>query len=342
MYGPKAQDQGMAHHLVQLGPIFLRKIRKLTSIADGPLQRLSTIIVDSLTHRLLSPIQGLAGALIKPSDYFEQSCLRAARYNFANLSPYLSTGFVTINQATMEAVEDERFILLRPVELQVVHIVDLSCSATHPWQWLKLLHDFRRRPKGPPELYLTFVHDDDEFLASMKALLSKEAESLEVSFHFISVMGRLETLDLSNLHSTFKIKYGAAAAISCALQMHGLLVVDDNLSSTGIAQLQQMFNFTQPKQMASSVCSPSSTLNYIQTPSPPCHIPKLLARLLSAIRALKPNIMVIMEQDADHNALLFHDRFVEVLNYYAALFDSFHAVLLPTHRGLMSAYEWKG
>jgi hypothetical protein len=36
--------------------------------------------------------------------------------------------------------------------------------------------------------------------------------------------------------------------------------------------------------------------------------------------------MVIMEQDADHNALLFRDRFNEVLNYYAALFDCFHAV----------------
>uniref|UniRef100_A0A0D9XWR9 GRAS family transcription factor n=1 Tax=Leersia perrieri TaxID=77586 RepID=A0A0D9XWR9_9ORYZ len=343
MYGPKTRDQGMAHHLAQLGPILyecaahvtegsfektdcsLQKIRKLTSIADGPLQRLSTIIVDSLAHRLLSPIQGFADALIKPSDYFEQSCLRAAWYNFANLSPYLSTGFVTINQAIMEAVEDEK----------VVHIVDLSCSTTHPWQWIKLLHDFRRRPEGPPELYLTVIHDDGEFLANMQALLSKEAESLEVSFHFISVIGRLETLDFSDIRSTFQIKYGAAVAISCALQMHRLLVIDDNLRSTGIAQLQQMSNFTQIKQMASSVCSPSSTLNYIhyiQTPSPPCHVPKLLARLLSAIRSLKPNIMVIMEQDASHNTLLFHDRFVEVLNYYAALFDSFHAAAAANPR----------
>ncbi|BAT15817.1 Os12g0138166, partial [Oryza sativa Japonica Group] len=214
--------------------------------------------------------------------------------------------------------------LLTQVELQVVHIVDLSCSAAHPWQWLKLLDDFHGRPGGAPELYLTVLHDDNDFLAEMQSLLSKKAESLEVSFRFISVIGRLETLDFSNLRSTFQIKFGVAVAISCALQMHRLLLVDDNLSSTSIAQLQKMANFTQPKQMASSVCSPASTLNYLQTPSP--RTPKLLARLLSAIRALKPNIMVIMEQDADHNALLFRDRFNEVLNYYAALFDCFHAV----------------
>uniref|UniRef100_A0A0E0F9E0 Uncharacterized protein n=1 Tax=Oryza meridionalis TaxID=40149 RepID=A0A0E0F9E0_9ORYZ len=247
---------------------------------------------------------GLPGAFIDPSDYFEKSTLRAARHNFFKLNPYLSTGFVTINRAIMEAMEDEK------VDLQVVHIVDLSCSAAHPWQWLKLLDDFHGRPGGAPELYLTVLHDDNDFLADMQSLLSKKAESLGVSFHFISVIGRLETLDFSNLRSTFQIKFGVAVAISCALQMHRLLLVDDNLSPTSIAQLQKMANFTQPKQMASSVCSPASTLNYLQTPSP--RTPKLLARLLSAIRALKPNIMLIMEQDADHNTLLFRDRFNEV------------------------------
>uniref|UniRef100_A0A0D3HR76 Scarecrow-like protein 3 n=1 Tax=Oryza barthii TaxID=65489 RepID=A0A0D3HR76_9ORYZ len=335
MHGLWVQDQGMVDHLAQLVPLLhecashvtegsfekadfsFKKIRMLT-IADGPLQHLSKIIVDSLAHRLLSSIQGLPGALIDPSDYFEKSTLWAARHNFFKLNPYLSTGFVTINWAIMEAMEDEK------VELQVVHIVDLSCSAAHPWQWLKLLDDFHGRPGGAPELYLTVLHDDNDFLAEMQSLLSKKAESLEVSFRFISVIGRLETLDFSNLRSTFQIKFGVAVAISCALQMHRLLLVDDNLSSTSIAQLQKMANFTQPKQMASSVCSPASTLNYLQTPSP--RTPKLLARLLSAIRALKPNIMVIMEQDADHNTLLFRDRFNEVLNYYAALFDCFHAV----------------
>lgn len=128
MHGLWVQDQGMVDHLAQLVPLLhecashvtegsfekadfsFKKIRMLT-IADGPLQHLSKIIVDSLDHRLLSSIQGLYGALINPSDYFEKSTLRAARHNFFKLNPYLSTGFVTINRAIMEAMEDEKVIV---------------------------------------------------------------------------------------------------------------------------------------------------------------------------------------------------------------------------------------
>uniref|UniRef100_A0A0A9C2J4 Uncharacterized protein n=1 Tax=Arundo donax TaxID=35708 RepID=A0A0A9C2J4_ARUDO len=332
MYMPIVQDHGMSDHLAQLGPVLyecaahvtegsfektdisLRQIKKLTSIADGPLQRLSLIIADSLARRLLCPIQGFAGALIHPSDYFEQSNLQAARDNFANLSPYLSTGFVTINRAILEAVEDEK----------VVRIIDLSCSSSHPWQWLKLLHDFHRRPGGPPEVRITVVHDDNDFLTQMQTLLSKEAEALKIPFQFTSVKGRLETLDFSNLRNILEIKFGEAVAISCALQMHRLLVVDDNVNCAGVAQLQKMANTAQLKQMASSMYSPASTLNYPQTPSP--QMPKLLASFLNAVRVIKTNIMLVMEQDANHNTLLFCDRFVEALNYYAAHFDCLHAV----------------
>uniref|UniRef100_A0A0E0MJG6 Scarecrow-like protein 3 n=1 Tax=Oryza punctata TaxID=4537 RepID=A0A0E0MJG6_ORYPU len=281
-------------------------------------------------------VLGLRGALIDPSDYFEQSTLRAARCNFFKLNPYLSTGFVTINRAIMGAMEDEK------VKLQVVHIVDLSCSASHPWQWLKLLDDFHGRPGG------VGGHLNYTLLFSMMTTSScptcshcylRKLNLLRCP-SVLFVIGRLDTLDFSNFRSTFQIKFGVAVAISCALQMHRLLLVDDNLSSTSIAQLQKMANFTQPKQMASSVCSPASTLNYLQTPSP--RTPKLLARLLSAIRALKPNIMVIMEQDADHNTLLFRDWF---MRYSTTMLSSLTASmqwLQLTQGGLMNAYVWKG
>lgn len=207
------------------------------------------------------------------------------------------------------------------IVFQVVRIIDLSCSASHPRQWLKLLHGFHGRPRGPPEVRLTVVHDDNDFLANMKALLSKEADMLKIPFQFNDVNGRLETLDFRNLRDVLGIKYGEAIAISCSLQMHRLLVVDDNVSYTAIDQLQKMANAAQLKQMASSVYSPASILNYPRTPSP-----LLLASFLNAIHTLKPNIMLVMEQDANHNALLFSDRFVEALNYYAALFDSFNAM----------------
>uniref|UniRef100_A0ACD5X2X5 Uncharacterized protein n=1 Tax=Avena sativa TaxID=4498 RepID=A0ACD5X2X5_AVESA len=136
MHMPCELDQATADDLAQLGPVLyecvahvvegsfdktdrsLRKIRQLASVVDGPLQRLSMIIADSLARRLLCPIQGFAAALIDPSCYLEQCCLWAARENFASISPYLSTGFVTINRAILEQVQDEKvtptlFFLIR-------------------------------------------------------------------------------------------------------------------------------------------------------------------------------------------------------------------------------------
>ncbi|OEL14172.1 Scarecrow-like protein 3 [Dichanthelium oligosanthes] len=333
MYRPSVQDQGTvdqaqlvpalyecAAHVIEGSfektDISLSQIKSLSSIVDGPLQRLSLIFADSLARRLLCPIQGFAGALIHPSDYFEQSSLQSARCSFTDLSPYIHTGFVTINRAILEAMEVEK----------VVHIIDLSCSTSHPRQWLKLLHDFHRRQGGPPEVRLTVVNDDNDFLANMQMLLSNEADKLKIPFQFKSVIGRLETLDFSNLRDTLEIKYGEAIAISCSLQMHRLLLADDSATCSGIGQLQKMASIAQLKQMASSVYSPVSTL------SPQCQTPKLLTSFLNAVRGLKPNIMLLMEQDANHNALLFCDRFMEALNYYAALFDSFHAVAAANPR----------
>lgn len=144
MYRPLLQDQGIADHLAQLGPVLyacathviegsfektdidLSQIKRLTSIADGPLQRLSLIIADSLARRLLCPIQGFAGALIHPSDYFEQSILQTARFNFTNLSPYISTGFATINRAILEAMEDEQVTVYNNIKYKYSCYVQYS------------------------------------------------------------------------------------------------------------------------------------------------------------------------------------------------------------------------
>lgn len=55
---------------------------------------------------------------------------------------------------------------------------------------------------------------------------------------------------------------------------------------------------------------------------------RLLARpggidkVLSSIKAMKPKIVTIVEQEANHNGSVFVDRFTEALHYYSSLFDS--------------------
>ncbi|CAI0451484.1 unnamed protein product [Linum tenue] len=45
-------------------------------------------------------------------------------------------------------------------------------------------------------------------------------------------------------------------------------------------------------------------------------------KVLSTIKAMKPKIVTVVEQEANHNGPVFVDRFTEALHYYSSLFDS--------------------
>nr|AYA95096.1 Della [Paeonia lactiflora] len=50
--------------------------------------------------------------------------------------------------------------------------------------------------------------------------------------------------------------------------------------------------------------------------------PGAIEKVLSSIKAMKPKIVTIVEQEANHNGPVFLDRFNEALHYYSNLFDS--------------------
>ncbi|OMP06916.1 Transcription factor GRAS [Corchorus olitorius] len=54
-----------------------------------------------------------------------------------------------------------------------------------------------------------------------------------------------------------------------------------------------------------------------------------LRLFLHNIKALNPTVVTIAEREANHNHPLFLQRFVEALDYYAAIFDSLEATLPP-------------
>ncbi|XVE72216.1 hypothetical protein DITRI_Ditri11bG0021700 [Diplodiscus trichospermus] len=47
-----------------------------------------------------------------------------------------------------------------------------------------------------------------------------------------------------------------------------------------------------------------------------------IEKVLSSIKAMKPKILTVVEQEANHNGQVFLDRFTEALHYYSSLFDS--------------------
>ncbi|KAM7487742.1 hypothetical protein LguiB_025226 [Lonicera macranthoides] len=50
--------------------------------------------------------------------------------------------------------------------------------------------------------------------------------------------------------------------------------------------------------------------------------PSAIEKVLSAVKDMKPEILTVVEQEADHNGPVFLDRFNESLHYYSTLFDS--------------------
>ncbi|XVF71435.1 hypothetical protein PTKIN_Ptkin12aG0037100 [Pterospermum kingtungense] len=47
-----------------------------------------------------------------------------------------------------------------------------------------------------------------------------------------------------------------------------------------------------------------------------------IEKVLGSIKAMKPKILTVVEQEANHNGPVFLDRFTEALHYYSSLFDS--------------------
>ncbi|KAL0877361.1 hypothetical protein Bca101_027066 [Brassica carinata] len=50
--------------------------------------------------------------------------------------------------------------------------------------------------------------------------------------------------------------------------------------------------------------------------------PGSIDNILLTIKLIKPDIITVVEQEADHNGAVFLDRFTESLHYYSSLFDS--------------------
>ncbi|XP_042502362.1 DELLA protein GAI1-like [Macadamia integrifolia] len=50
--------------------------------------------------------------------------------------------------------------------------------------------------------------------------------------------------------------------------------------------------------------------------------PGAMEKVLTSIKEMKPRIVTIVEQEANHNGPVFLDRFTEALHYYSTLFDS--------------------
>ncbi|KAJ6867365.1 DELLA protein GAI-like [Populus alba x Populus x berolinensis] len=66
-------------------------------------------------------------------------------------------------------------------------------------------------------------------------------------------------------------------------------------------------------------------------------------KVLGSIKAMRPKIVTIVEQEANHNGPVFLDRFTEALHYYSSLFDSLEGSgVTPTSQDLVMSELYLG
>ncbi|KAI3746427.1 hypothetical protein L6452_08860 [Arctium lappa] len=305
--------------------IALDQISHLSSPEGDTMQRIASYFAEALANRILKTWPGIYKALNSTKISFASENI-LVRKMFFEYFPYLKIAFVIANQVIIEAMEGEK----------IVHVVDLN--AAEPTQWRALLRDLSARPEGPPHLRITGVHQQKEVLDQMARILIEEAEKLDIPFQFNPIVSKIENLDVEKLN----VKTGEALAISSVLQLHSLLAPDDNevakskssltsKNSNGV-HFQRVLQVNQKplgelleKDLANGYSPSQDTAS-----SSPSVTSTKIDGFLNALRGLSPKVMVVAEQDSNHNKSALMERLSESLYFYAALFDCLESTLPRT------------
>ncbi|KAG2674751.1 hypothetical protein I3760_13G153100 [Carya illinoinensis] len=306
--------------------IALEQISLLSSPDGDTMQRIAAYFTEALADRILKAWPGLHKALNATRITLISEEILVQKL-FFELLPFLKVSLVLTNQAIIEAMEGEK----------MVHIIDLN--AAEPVQWVALIQALSARPEGPPHLRITGVHQQKEVLDQMAYRLSEEAEKLDIPFQFNPVVSRLDDLNFEKL----RVKTGEALAISSVLQLHSLLASDDellrkrsplatkNLNGVHLSRVLQMNQSTLGELLEKDLASRHS-----QSPDSTSSSPTSLSgsakmdSFLNALWGLTPKLMIITEQDSNHNGSTLMERLLEALYSYAALFDCLESTMPRT------------
>nr|XP_023924242.1 scarecrow-like protein 3 [Quercus suber]POE95964.1 scarecrow-like protein 3 [Quercus suber] len=304
----------------------LEQISQLASPDGDTMQRIAAYFTEALADRILKAWPGLHKALNSTKLTLVSEEILVQKL-FFELFPFMKAAFVLTNQAIVEAMEGEK----------MVHIIDLN--AAEPAQWIALIQVLSARPEGPPHLRITGVHQQREVLEQMAFKLTEEAEKLDIPFQFNPVVSKLDNLDFEKL----RVKTGEALAISSVLQLHSLLASDDellrkksplapkNLNGIHLPGVLQINQSTLGELLEKDLVNGHSRSPDSATSSPlSISASAKMDGFVNALWGLTPKLMVITEQDSNHNGSTLMERLLEALYSYAALFDCLESTVPRT------------
>lgn len=306
--------------------IALEQISQLASPDGDTMQRIAAYFTEALADRILKAWPGLHKALNSTRITLVSEEILVQKL-FFELFPFLKLTYVLSNQAIIEAMEGEK----------MVHIIDLN--AAEPAQWIALLQVLSIRPEGPPHLRITGVHQQKEILDQMAYKLTEEAEKLDIPFQFNAVVSKIDNLDFDKL----RVKTGEALAISSVFQLHSLLASDDellrkksplaskNLNGSHLPRVLQINQSALGELLEKDMVNGHSQSPDSASSSPiSLNASAKMDSFLNALWGLTPKLMVIAEQDSNHNGSTLMERLLEALYSYAALFDCLESTVPRT------------
>ncbi|KAJ6670765.1 hypothetical protein OIU85_014608 [Salix viminalis] len=284
--------------------IALGQISHLASPDGDTMQRIAAYFAEALARRIVKAWPGIDRALNATQITLVSEEI-LVRKLFYEMFPFIKVAFVLSNQAIIEAMEGEK----------MVHLIDLH--AAEPAQWIALLQAFSVRPEGPPHLRITGIHPHKEFNP---------------------IVSRLENLDIEKL----RVKTGEALAISSVLQLHAFLASDDELGKKSPSTLKNPngINMQRVRQMnqgtLGELLEKDTANGYSPSPDSASSSPLSSTAsmktddFLNSLWGLSPKLMVVTEQDSNHNGSTLMERLLEALYTYAALFDCLESTVSRT------------
>uniref|UniRef100_A0A0E0HDP5 Uncharacterized protein n=1 Tax=Oryza nivara TaxID=4536 RepID=A0A0E0HDP5_ORYNI len=267
------------------------------------LQRLASAFAEALALRFILPCDGVCRSL-HLTRAPPPPAVSAARQGFRAMCPFVRLAAAAANLSIAEVMEAER---------AVVHVVDLG-SGVDANQWVELVRLVAARPGGPPGLLrLTVVNESEDFLSAVAAYVAAEAQRLDLSLQFHPVLSSIEELSATatgSIGSRLVVIPGHPLAVVANLQIHRLLAFPDYVD--GVASRRPAAEQSGSSQHTMTTATKTKA-----------------DALLRAIRDLNPKLVVLTENEADHNVAELGARVWNALNYYAALFDALEASSTP-------------
>ncbi|PKA51785.1 DELLA protein DWARF8 [Apostasia shenzhenica] len=238
---------------------------------------------------LLSSSQG--GAMRKVADYFAEALARRIYRLHPQQDCSLDSAFSDILQMHFyESCPYLKFahftanqaILEAFAGFRRVHVIDFGMK--QGLQWPALMQALALRPGGPPSFRLTGIGPPQ---------LDKTDALQQVGWK------------LAQLAETIHVDFEYRGFVANSLADLEPYMLESPAPADG--------EEGEPEAVA---------INSIFELHPLLSRPGALEKVVSTIRAIRPNIVAVVEQEANHNAGPFVERFTEALHYYSTMFDS--------------------